>query len=58
MVHYPVFGGCGANNGSIKGYREREEVRTFCVDCGGRLSVSLNKEVLSEGSSALALQQL
>jgi hypothetical protein len=55
MVHYPVFSGYDVNNGSIKGYKEREEVRTFYVDYGGRLSVSLNKEVLSEGSSALAL---
>jgi hypothetical protein len=32
-----------------------EEVRTFYVDYEGRLSVSLNKEVLLEGSSTLAL---
>jgi hypothetical protein len=55
MVHYPVFGGYGANDGSIKGYKEREEVWTFYVDYRGRLSVSLNKEVLLEGFSALAL---
>jgi hypothetical protein len=55
MVHYPVFSGCGANDGSIKGYRERKEVRTFYVDYRGRLSVLLDKGVLSEGSSALAL---
>jgi hypothetical protein len=57
MVYYLVFGGYGANNGSIKRYREREEVRTFYVDRGGRLSVSLNKGVLLEGFFALALRQ-
>jgi hypothetical protein len=55
MVYYLIFSGCNANNGSIKGYEEREEVRIFYVNREGRLSVSLNKGVFLEGSSTLAL---
>jgi hypothetical protein len=56
MIYYLVFDSYDANDRSIKEYREREEVRTFYVDREDRLSVSLNKEVLLEGSSTLALR--
>jgi hypothetical protein len=55
MIYYPIFGGYGANDESIKEYRERKEVRTFYVDYRDRLSVSLNKGVLLEDFSTLAL---
>jgi hypothetical protein len=55
MIHYPVFGDYNANNKSIKEYEEREEVRTFYVDYRGRLSISLNKEVLLKDFSTLTL---
>jgi hypothetical protein len=56
MIHYSIFGDYSANNESIKEYKEREEIRIFYMNYRGRLSVSLNKEVLLEGSSTLALR--
>jgi hypothetical protein len=56
MVHYLIFSGYDANDGSIKEYKEREEVWTFYINYRDRLSISLNKEVLLEGSSTLALR--
>jgi hypothetical protein len=55
MVYYLVFSDYGANDRSIKEYREREEVWIFYIDYRGRLSVLLNKEVLLEGFSTLVL---
>jgi hypothetical protein len=55
MIHYPIFSDCDANDESIKGYKEREEVWTFYVNYEGRLSVLLDKGVLLKDSSTLTL---
>jgi hypothetical protein len=55
MIYYLIFSSYNANNRSIKEYREREKVRIFYIDYRGRLSILLNKGVLLEDFSTLAL---